>query len=225
MANLEGEFAELIVAADRKRFNDRVRQSPLSTVEARLHPLNFVAISTSDGAGAGLRLHLWDRRFRFGQTAFEVHDHSFDLESYVVQGDVEQTIYLSDPDPAGRYQPFHIQYIGNGSSMRASGERTTLLVTEQAKFEQGERYRLSHGVLHSLRPVSPSAVTLIFTRERGTAPITMGPHGGPRKMTSSRRALRGKDGAALSLANSSLDEIVEAAIAVTPEPSASSDNL
>jgi hypothetical protein len=216
MVDLEAAFEALIAAAAEGRFNVEARRSVLSTAQVRLHPLNFVAITVNDQAGNGLRLHLWDQRFRFGQKGFEIHDHRFDLHSYVVGGEMEQTIYQSLLSPEGRHEAFNVDYRSDGSWLSASGRVANLEVIKRETFRKGEHYHLKHGVLHSLVARSRSAATLVLTRDRSaSAPITFGPENGPRSVASPRLLLRDPSGCPLSLADHTLMEVADAAVVVS----------
>lgn len=213
MPELGHVFEKLIAASANGEFEEVLRRSPLSTAPPRLHPLNFVAMRISDEKGTSLRLHLWDQRFRFGQESFEIHDHSFDLDSYVVQGSVEQVTYEIEPDDDGDSDVFAVRYSPEGSSMLEPTSRgASLRTVGRTTFEVTDRYQLPHARLHRLNLRSEKAMTLVLTRERGSEPISIGPYGADPVRTS-RRMLLDQDGRPLDLTRGSLAEIASAAMA------------
>lgn len=175
MHDLAQEFGLLIDAARQGRFEQALASSILADKAARYHPLNFVAIRAEDGAGLGLRLHLWDSRFRFGQQGFEVHDHVFDLDSFVVSGTVRQTLYEAESTDEGELAAYEVQYGTHAALLKAVHDRLKLNVTRVDDFSEGQRYELPPRVLHRLELVTLAAITLVLTRMGAGSPVSIGP--------------------------------------------------
>lgn len=203
---------ELIAAATLGAFESAISKSMLREVEVRRHPLNFLAARVEDDTGRALRLHLWDERFRFNQIGLEVHDHRFDYESFVVDGVVEQTIYKAIPDPKGNFEILEVCYSNNGSALQRSGRFLQLAEQRREIYSAGAQYGLSHGVLHRLDLVSPSAVTLVLTCDVDGRPITIGHSKGDHAPSTLRPPVCDTAGNLMTLSTHSISQIVEAAL-------------
>lgn len=212
MVDLEQEFAALIAAARAGDFELAIRRSVLRGSEVRRHPLNFLTARVEDEAGRALRLHLWDERFRFKQDGLEVHDHKFDYESFVVDGVVAQTIYDSVPDTNGTHEVLEVSYSNGGSALRRSARYLRLVEMRRETFAASALYRLPHGVLHRLDLVSPSAATLVFTRDAGGRPITIGPVSNGEPPSTARTPVCDTNGNLITLGSHSRSQIIEAAL-------------
>lgn len=212
MADMEKEFAALVTAARSGDFDVAIRKSLLRDAEVRRHPLNFLAARVEDGAGRALRLHLWDERFRFKQAGLEVHDHAFDYESFVVDGAVHQTIYEAIPDAGGTHEVLEVSYSKGGSALQRSGRYLQLVEQRRETYSAGALYRLSHGVLHRLDLVGPSATTLVMTCDMGGQPITIGRASDSDPPSTARAPVCDTGGNLVTLSDHSISQIIEAAL-------------
>lgn len=212
MADMEQEFAALIAAARSDHFEAAIRKSLLREAEVRRHPLNFLTARVEDGAGRALRVHLWDERFRFRQTGLEVHDHTFNYESFVVDGALEQTIYKAIPDTGGEHEVLEVSYSEGGSALQRSGRNLQLVEQHRETYAAGALYQLSHGVLHRLDLVGPSATTLVFTRDVGGRAITIGRSSDCEPPSTPRTPVCDTGGNLITLSSHSISQIIEAAL-------------
>jgi hypothetical protein len=212
MVDLEREFAALIAAARSGDFEAAIRRSVLRGSVVRRHPLNFLVARVEDEAGCALRLHLWDERFRFKQDGLEVHDHTFDYESFVVDGVVEQTIYDAVPDTNGTHEVLEVSYSHGGSALRRSARYRRLVEKRQESFAAGTLYRLPHGVLHRLDLVASSAATLVLTRNAGGRPITIGRVSVGEPPSTARTPVCDTSGNLVTLGDYSISQIIAATL-------------
>ena len=176
--------------------------SALATTPVRRHPLGFL-IARIDGAdGTALRLHFWSKAWNAPQIGFEVHDHAFDFESFVVGGQVRQTIYEMLTAPTGDCRVYSVGYERGRSTLVASDRVTYLEAVSSESYVGGQAYSLPAKVLHRLECVSAEAVTLVLTKDRGLEPVTVGPLNGPDELLTERPIVLDPTGAALTLAGS-----------------------
>jgi hypothetical protein len=211
MSDLETEFEQLIKAAQERRFDVALPDTSLAWVEARKHPLNFVALKSEDDMGRALRLHLWNDAFAFGQDGFEVHDHVFDIDSFIVQGAVRQTLYEAIYDPSGAWEAFHVSYASGGSELTATNNCMTLRVLREEIHREGDRYRLDNGILHCLVPATQTAVTLVLTKPHSGTPISVGLQGSVPRLRTERSVICDANGRPMTVASSGIANIVAAA--------------
>jgi hypothetical protein len=211
MADLETEFEQLIEAARARCFHSTLADSSLAWTEARRHPLNFIAFKSEDHRGRVLRLHLWNEALSFGQDGFEVHDHVFDIESFVVEGAVRQTLYEAVSDPSGAWEVFRVSYSSGGSDLTATNDRVTLRVLQEEIHREGDRYRLDEGILHRLVPATRTAVTLVLTHPHRGTPISIGPQGSAPRLSTRRSVICDAKGHPMTIASSGIANILAAA--------------
>lgn len=211
MPNLANEFRMLIEAANQGRFEEALAISMMAEQPARFHPLNFVAIRAEDGRGLGLRLHLWDDQFAFGQRGFEVHDHVFDLDSFVVRGAVRQTLYEVDSAEDGEYSAYEVQYEENAALLKPVRDHLKLRATRVDDFAEGAHYSLKPGILHRLEPLTSIAKTLVLTRTYVGRPVSIGPTRSSLSPRTERPVIADPAGRAMTIAEHGLDAILAAA--------------
>ncbi len=188
MAELEGIFGHLVNAAGQGRFEADLLAGPLGGATLHGHPLGFRVAKVTDGA-VSLRLHLWHGDAE-EQPGFEVHDHGFDLQSFVVAGRIRQQTFDARPDPAGGHAVYSVAYSEGGSVLQRTGHRMILERTDEHLVCAGESYEVTAGQLHAAAPEDcADAVTLVLTRDTGRTPITIGPWNGPETLNARRRQL------------------------------------
>jgi len=187
MPDLVALFASLTQASD---WQSAMLASALGDASVLGHPLGFKVVRLDDGP-TSLRVHLWRAADR-EQPGFEVHDHSFDLESFVLAGAVRQRTFAADPDPSGEHAVYTVAYEAGESLLRRTDQVVRLRELTDEVFTAGATYRVAAGQLHaSVLDECETAVTLVLTQNRGRLPITIGPRDGPLDLRASRRPLSG----------------------------------
>src|SRR5690606_29307754 len=106
---------DLVRAHEAGRFEEGLLASPLGAEYVKRHPLGFSVVQLKSGTES-LRLHLW-RGAEISQPGFEIHDHTFELESYVIDGRLRHRTYEAVPDPAGDFAVYDIRYEPGASVM------------------------------------------------------------------------------------------------------------
>jgi hypothetical protein len=142
-----------------------------------------------------------------------VHDHVFDIDSFIVQGAVRQTLYEAVSDPTGAWEAFQVSYDSGGSDLNATNNRMTLRVLREEVHREGDRYWLENGILHRLVPVTGAAVTLVLTHPHGGTPISLGPSGSAPRVRTDRSVICDAKGRPMTIASSGIANIVAAACA------------
>lgn len=186
MSDLGSAYLKLVEADQQGQFEEALRSTALSRVPIRRHPLGFFVAKVEDGKGTALRLHLWPKVGSGLQDGFEVHDHLFDLESYVIQGAVQETTYVAEAAHEGPHRIYNVVYESDSSRLSASGTTISLKVTRERTIAAGESYELPAGVLHLLQATMDRSVTLVLTQDRLLAPIAIGPSLGPTHLEACR---------------------------------------
>lgn len=188
MRDLEALFASLIQEWKGADWRAALLASPLGGAQVLGHPLGF-RVARLDEGGTSLRLHLW-RGVDATQPGFEVHDHGFDLESFVLAGTIRQRTYAADRDPSGEQVIYAVAYEADESVLRKTDQVVRLREVKSEVFEAGEIYRVAAGELHaSYLDGCDVGATLVLTHNRGGQPITLGPKDSAPDLRASRSPL------------------------------------
>jgi hypothetical protein len=186
MADLRSIYEELIASSTGRGFETALMSTPLADERIYTHPLGFRVIRTADGSHT-LRLHIWHQALAGQQPGFEVHDHSFDLESCVLDGQLESELYAAEPSEAGKHAIYRVIYAAGRSILERTQTRVRLRVTSAETVGPGQRYYIAAGQLHSTRcRVFETAMSLVLTVETGHVPITIGPWAGVQRLEAGR---------------------------------------
>jgi hypothetical protein len=156
---------------------------------AMWHPLGFFRINLGrDAAGLSYIIHCWPRDFRATQQpAWLVHRHAWDLESFVLEGSLEDVQYdqvVGDATENGTL------YLASGTPDHTSRlDRTDvdlhLRRRTGSRMPAGRFYRVDIGQFHqSYVPVQGHCLTLARTgpRLRRNSQV-LGDHDGPDLLT------------------------------------------
>lgn len=135
------------------------------------HPLGFMMATLLDEGGEKIRLHLWTNTFDKAQNpTWLVHDHKFDLTSWVISGSIKNIEYkdLTLPET---HQLYSVSYNSMGSVLTKLGQGYSLAVDKTQEVNEGETYRISAGTFHqSLSLSSRTTVTLCHTIDKKNSP-------------------------------------------------------
>ena len=129
----------------------------------KLHPNGFLQIpltNIEDKRKSTLQLHLRDQSIeRRGHKQFEVHDHAFTIESYVLQGELQDITYEVKPNIKWEFKVFSSDGTGQ---MVASEEKCDLEETNRRVIKEGEKYTIDKWDFHSSNPlIFPTATCII----------------------------------------------------------------
>jgi hypothetical protein len=187
MSDLHEIFDALVSASSHGRFEAVLMETPLATATLRSHPLGFKVALISNGI-VHLRLHLWTSPTE--QPGFEIHDHSFDLKSHVVEGSLRQIIYRAHNNPAGDRSIYQVAYEDGRSTLLKTGVAVRIEELRQDVLRAGTTYFVPAGELHMAELYQcEAAITLVVTHEKGGQPITIGPRDGPTELFAARSLL------------------------------------
>ncbi len=176
MSDASRLFDELVEARHAGDFLGYFARLPQSHTPVHRHPLGFrVARLVADGPAA-LRLHIWPKSARPAQPGFEIHDHTFDLTSFILFGELRQTIYEISTSAPTTHAMYQVDYDETGSVLRKSEAAVSARARESHMLHAGETYSLSAAEFHVLENGSTqSAATLVLTTQGGGAPRSLGP--------------------------------------------------
>lgn len=197
-------FAELVQASREGDFIRHFQRIPQSLTPVHRHPLGFRVARLIADSGAALRLHIWPKSARSAQPGFEIHDHTFDLTSFILFGDLRQTVYEVSTSAPATHAVYEVGYDATGSVLRKSEIAVAVSPKKTCLLHAGETYALPAAEFHDLdRASAQCAATLVLTTQSGGAPRSLGPLSGAAIIRFERS----------SYCRSAIDELTAAAVA------------
>lgn len=131
------------------------------------HPLGFIMCRLAEHQSRKLRLHLWPRDGgRPQDPAWPIHDHVFDLQSWVLAGTISNVEYCAS-QVGVEYQLYSAAYEDGESVLRRSERRVRLKEAHRSEYVSGQQYVIEAGIFHqSVRKGEATAITLCETYDR-----------------------------------------------------------
>jgi hypothetical protein len=131
-----------------------------------LHPNGFLQLGLTDSIDKRsnkFQLHVWDKEIkRRGPEIFQVHDHAFEIKSYVVIGSLINETYKIQQDSQGSYQIFR----GDGTGqLSATGERVSCILEKTEVIQKGNEYIIPKGEFHASKTNNEITATIIVKKE------------------------------------------------------------
>lgn len=134
--------------------SDIIRYGIISRSEFIWHPLGFIFCKLSEEGLRKIRLHIWpSNNDRMQNPAWLIHDHLFELKSWVIAGEIENTEYsVTDGEP--NYTIYNAKYENNKSVLYKTDKNLCLNISHKAAVIFGDTYRVPFGVFHQSISIS-----------------------------------------------------------------------
>lgn len=148
------------------------------SLEFRKHPLGFVVCNVWQDSGKRLRLHIWEKEHTYPQGKYtQIHDHIFNLKSWVLNGSIENIEYAEDNSNLN-HTIFKAIYLSDTSILNRTNEQIGIIETNRSIIRKGENYSIPAGKLHRTEPTSSdTTITLVYTEDTEiTAPRVIIPN-------------------------------------------------
>lgn len=141
------------------------------TIETRTgfwHPLGFIVLPLLETPRFKYRLHISSPAHRkLQQPHWPIHDHSYDFESVILSGHVENTIYSAEFNSINSklfHMVYNVEYNENESIMRSTDITAKLTQEKFETIETGGHYNVTAGIFHqSSQGNGTLAATLVKT--------------------------------------------------------------
>lgn len=140
------------------------------------HPLGFIFCKLSEEGERKIRLHIWpNNKERMQKPAWLIHNHMFDLKSWVVSGEIENTEYLV-VEGKPNYRVYNARYEKDGSVLYRTESLICLKVNRRLLLSAGEVYEVPSGAFHqSVMSSESTTVTVCETiNQPNISPIIAG---------------------------------------------------
>ena len=140
------------------------------------HPLGFILCNLFEEGERKIRLHIWpNNNDRMQKPAWLIHDHLFNLKSWVIAGKIENTAYLvTKGSPNCRI--YNARYEKGSSVLYRTDRKICIAEDVKSLLSAGEQYNVPSGVLHQSVSVSEmTSVTVCETIDQpNVSPIIAG---------------------------------------------------
>ena len=146
----------------------------------KLHPLGFMVCTLLIEDTRRLRLHYWPAAGGAQQSPeCQIHDHLFEFRSWVLEGTVENIVYVPSPEGA-EHAVYEAQYAGDRSILTKTAATLLLAVQYRSAYPAGSCYAVGASVLHETVRLGPTpAFTVLVTNDVSEAsPLVLGPMNG-----------------------------------------------
>jgi hypothetical protein len=126
------------------------------------HPLGFNFLNLGKLSDAvEFRLHVWDSRFGSNDNELQIHNHSFDFESFVVSGKIKNTIFRLIKNEGSNGVLYEVKFIDNKSILDVVGENCDIKADSVTFIDEGYFYDLSKDKFHKSEHLVDFSITLL----------------------------------------------------------------
>lgn len=143
---------------------------------ATRHPLGFVCLPVHRTEGVGVCLHVWGDEIAASRpTTSTVHSHSWDLDSYVLYGQLQnESIDLDDAPDDPTHRVFEIHSVGDVDEVRRTERLVRCRVRRSDHHRRGATYRLPAGVFHTTDVATEAATVAVGATRHETTDLSLG---------------------------------------------------
>ena len=142
------------------------------TFAAVRHPLGFIYAPLLRAGSTALRLHIWlSGATRPQLTTSPIHDHTWQLTSYVVCGRLENCLVEIHDSTTPTHRVFEISGVGGADSLRPTERLVEFRVAATQAVRAGDRYTIEAGRFHFTEvPEDCTAATIVLASRKASVP-------------------------------------------------------
>lgn len=150
----------------------------LSQYSFAWHPLGFIHLKAGGVGNRDLRIHIWpphDRRPQ--EPLWPIHDHIWDLNSYVVLGEITDLTFEAGPSSSSAtHRVYHVEYSESFSILQPTEEVVAARLVKRREISANAGYSIPIGTFHSSDvPTDQLTVTaVVATKSTNHAPRVLG---------------------------------------------------
>jgi hypothetical protein len=136
------------------------------------HPLGFIYAPLLRTGSTALRLHIWlAGASRPHLTTSPIHDHTWQLVSYVMCGRLENCMVEIHDSDTPTHQVFEIRGTAGADSLRPTERLVEFRVAEVQPVQAGDRYTIEPGRFHFTEvPEDCTAATMVLAARKASVP-------------------------------------------------------
>ncbi len=163
----------------------RIDESQLS-----IHPYGFFIIKVLTNKNFQVRLHFWFEGVKRKQNPdWPPHNHSFDIYSLVLQGELSHTIYDVRRSSLGKNTLYQVEYSADISLLKKTSTAISYSELETKKYGKNDTYSLCCEQFHSINHIGKGdAITLcVMTNNNNSTQYVLGDISGDQRYIFKRR--------------------------------------
>lgn len=169
LKKIREQISELLTEFSDGYLRNRLRIHPLGFLFCRLH--HFDNDET-------IRVHIWSDKENIQKPLMDIHNHFYNIISYIVTGSVSNTLYkVSKEEPLT-----HATYVGSYQSneRRILSKKNMCYKLEEIEthiINEGELYTIGKSDVHKGDSIDDSiSISIVYTEDPGNpSPLVFGP--------------------------------------------------
>lgn len=131
-------------------------------IKFQKHPLGFKYFKLGNTSKTEeFRLHFWIDTSEKQDVDLQIHDHSFDFESFVVSGSLVNNIYQTKYNQNEEGLLYDVKFSNHKSELVINSNNQTLVFESSKLIESGDFYSLKSDVIHCTENKIESTVSLL----------------------------------------------------------------
>src|SRR5690606_2033249 len=126
------------------------------------HPLGFKYFKLGKiSETEEFRLHLWISTNEYQDDDLQIHDHSFNFESFVVYGSLKNTIFISKNDDNSNGYLYDVIFRNEKSRLVLNSNNQLLKILNFEVIKTGEFYYQKSDELHESQNINDLTISLL----------------------------------------------------------------
>jgi hypothetical protein len=126
------------------------------------HPLGFMFLNLGKISNhVEFRLHVWDSKFVPQDNELQIHNHSFDFESFVIKGRIKNTIYIIKENIDSNGILYQVKFVDNKSILDIKGDKFCIEIDSEKLIEEGCFYDLKKDDFHKSDNMLDFSITIL----------------------------------------------------------------
>lgn len=126
------------------------------------HPLGFMFLNLGKISNQiEFRLHVWDSKFVPQDNELQIHNHSFDFESFVIKGRIKNTIYILKENIDSNGMLYQVKFVENKTILDLKGDKLCIEISSEELIDEGCFYDLNKDDFHKSDNMIDFSITLL----------------------------------------------------------------
>ncbi|MFQ6603526.1 hypothetical protein [Flavobacterium sp. C3NV] len=146
------------------------------------HPLGFIycKLYVSKNSDEIIRLHIWDSEFHKIATELDIHTHYYEINSFVIKGQIVNEVYSEKIDYSEDYEKHYIykgEYLNDNRILKKTDSFLNLIKSNKEIIKQNELYKIELNTFHKGYPSNfeEMTATIVFNENhQAPNPIIVG---------------------------------------------------
>ena len=126
------------------------------------HPLGFKFSNIGSlNSDIDFRIHFWNKNQVCQDNAFVIHNHSFDFESFILNGQLNNITYdFKENELEGGYL-YKVNFVNNKSILELQSSKNSIFVKNSIILNKNDFYKVDKDEFHESSNLANSSITII----------------------------------------------------------------